>query len=191
MSTKTVPIQDAKNAELIEHALNQGLDAKLGQSNAFLINLIQTAAPGTTEITVQETTPPAGTRAGPPLDPRADPPQVPGDRMVGSSFRDDPRVTVMIPSTDTPGGDRAVQVGVNGVAFLIERNRDVPVPYRVYEALQNSEQINYEQVANPQNPLQPLVVERRVKGYPFSVSERPSEAVVAAWRERVADTFAP
>lgn len=195
MATKMIKLVDASNAQLLAHAVKLGIDARQGHSNHFLVGKIQLVAPGTDEIEVEDTTPPAdivkpaAPVAGAPEDPRFDP-QV-EDRMVGVTYREDPKVTIEVPSTSEKGGDRDVQVGVNGVTFTIRRNTPMEVPYRVFEALNNSEEITYEQTRNPNDPLTPITVERRSKGYPFSVIEMPPKAEVDAWRARTAEHFAP
>ena len=188
MSTKKIKLVDATNAQALEYAQRLGLDAKMGQQTAFLVNMIRTAHPGIEEIEVEDTTAPAAVSEIP--EPRREVPEV-TDRMMGITYREDPKVTLSIPSQDKPGGKRDVQVAVNGVPFLIRRDMPVEVPYRVFEALDNSRQTEYEQVDGPTATSPKVMQAYTTHGYPFSVVKPADPAAVQEWRERTAAHFAP
>lgn len=185
MTTMKIKIGDATNAQLYEAGVLMGLEVKPGMNNSQIRARIDSAQPGITEIEVTETQSHSGSQQQDDGTDIADV-GVQG-RMVGSSYRDDPKVRIMIPSVESEGGDREVDVGVNGVAFRIQRNEPVDVPYRVFEALNNSEQTDFYQRPNPLNPMQPILVANKRHGYPFQVLSMPSAHEIAAFEERTRD----
>lgn len=100
--------------------------------------------------------------------------------MVDKSSEGDPKVTIHIPRQSGPGGDRHVPVSVNGRLMLIPRARNVEIPYRYYEALNNAIEARYEEV--PARGDQPADMKRTdVHSYPFHVLRMPAAAEVEAW----------
>jgi coenzyme F420-reducing hydrogenase alpha subunit len=73
------------------------------------------------------------------------------------------RVVIRVSSEDKPEGNDDVFVSVNGVAFLIKRDRDVSVPKSILVALQNAKQTIYKQKDNGE------MVITQVARYPVSV----------------------
>jgi hypothetical protein len=187
MATKTINIDDATNAQLLAYAQMMGLDARQGHQNAFLVNMIRQADPSVTEIEVDDVT---SNPTQPTPAPRAEVPER-NDQMVGSSFRSDPKVRIIVPSQEKPGGRDPVQVGVNGVTFLIKRDEEMDVPFRVFEVLKNSEQTEYSQVDGPTATSPKEMRAFTTKGYPFSILEMPPADQIAKFREATASSFAP
>lgn len=106
--------------------------------------------------------------------------RVQAGKLVSSDSSRDPRVilTVQKMRVGNEVSNSDVPVGVNGVAFQIKTGVPVDVPYRVYEALNNAvrEEITHDD--------QGEVVSANVHAYPFNVTEMPSKAEIAAWREQ-------
>lgn len=92
----------------------------------------------------------------------------------------DPKVTLIISRQDGPGGDRPVEVGVNGTLILIPRGEPATVAYRYYEALKNAVQTVYEQTSDGD------IVGRDVHTYPFQVTNMPPDTAVQAWLDGMA-----
>ena len=208
MQTVKVPIADAKFPELKKYAEEMlGIDVPVATSRPKLLALIEATAPGTSEVPVdrEEAAPPpvaavaaavaaavpaiAADEGAKPINPAAAEVSL-GDGMIGLSHHQDPRVELIIPATKDAGGTRDVQVGVNGVAFLIQRGKRVEVPYRVYEALDHAVETAYELVQERPTD-KPDLVPHDAHSYSFSVTRLPPPEEVAAWRERVKDQFAP
>ena len=104
----------------------------------------------------------------------------PGAALAPKDSSRDPRVTLIISRQDGPGGDRPVEVGVNGTLILIPRGEPSTVAYRYYEALKNAVQTVYEQTSDGD------IIGRDVHTYPFQVTNMPSEAAVQAWLDGMA-----
>lgn len=99
----------------------------------------------------------------------------PGAALAPKDSSRDPRVTLIISRQDGPGGDRPVEVGVNGTLILIPRGEPATVAYRYYEALKNAVQTVYEQTPDGD------IIGRDVHTYPFQVTNMPPESAVQAW----------
>lgn len=187
---KTIKIEDATNKQLLDFcAVILGLEVKQGMSNAQLIAKIDRAAPGTTEIQVVEEGALAPTPAPEQFVGRPVPEQKTtggGGKVPLSSHHADPKIEVMIPSSREPGGDRDVEVSVNGFPWQIKRDVWVPVPYRVYEALENARETTYELVQSEYPGAPPKKVPRDNYSYPFNTRNAPSQETLDAWRARKA-----
>jgi len=88
----------------------------------------------TISVQVADDTPgqPAAAQPAAVAPPQAAPPaQGKGGRPVAGKDM----VTVFIDERDEPGGDRPVEVGVNGKMMVIPRGQDVQIPYPYYLAL--------------------------------------------------------
>lgn len=102
----------------------------------------------------------------------------------------DPKITINISRTDDKRRTKDVTVSVNGVAFVIHRDKDVRVPYRVYLALKDAMEdaaVDGDEI----NPVtgDPIKVWTKVPSYPFSVIEWPDKSEIEAWKERTSRTF--
>jgi len=81
-----------------------------------------------------------------------------------AKLRKQKKIKIMIPSTEAPDGKDDVQVGVNGVLYLIKRDLEVEVPESVVGVLKNAVQTLY-----LQNEETGEMAARRVPSYPFSI----------------------
>lgn len=79
------------------------------------------------------------------------------------------QVTIRINSTPEPGGKDDVFVGVNGLSFLIQRDKDTPVPFSVYQDLCDAKHTVYTQTKREDGEGMQLV-ENEVQR--FSMSAR-------------------
>lgn len=198
MNTK--PIGEASHGELFYHASTiLGLEVKkVGSSKPDLLAAILQAAPDTTHVQLEGTVDsPAenqarATTAEQAAAAAAQAPQVAAVKkaaLAGMSAKQaaahhhDPKIEILIAETPEPGGDRDVEVAVNGVAFIIKRNQWVAVPYRVFEVLKNAVQTVWTPKNDSEGRLTPE--KRDVYSYPFQTRNEPSEAELAEWRERV------
>ncbi len=77
-------------------------------------------------------------------------------------------VRIIIHTQDVPGGDRPVQVGVNGKLMLIPRGREVWVPEAYVEVLDHAEENIYSEYSPNDGGLGGLKAPRVFKSYPFS-----------------------
>lgn len=82
----------------------------------------------------------------------------------GGDPRVNTKVTIHIGVTEAPGGDRPVEVAVNGQAMLIPRGEDVEIPWPYYHVLQNAVQDKYDVDDNGNIIPEP----RKVPLYPVS-----------------------
>ena len=57
--------------------------------------------------------------------------------QASKEVREEPRVKIYIPPDPNKDKQVGVEVGVNGMRFMIPRDKDVSVPYSVYTILQN------------------------------------------------------
>lgn len=197
-----IPINEASGAQLRYHAETVlGLEPISRAANrGQILAKIEAVAPGTTHIQVEgEPESPAQEQAVATSTAAADalanvPPEGKVEeakaKLHGLSDRqaaahhNDPKIEVFLPSTNEKGGDREVPVAPNGVQFLIQRDKWVEVPYRVFEALQLATQTVCEPHNNSLGELE--VIKRDVYSYPFSTRGGPSEEEIQAWRERTA-----
>lgn len=176
---------DQANREQLFYFARSILNIEVGDgaNNATLRGKIQQAAPGLTEITAPaasavpatEQAPAASTESGKP-------------RKLGTHFRDDPRVEIMIHESADPARAKDVQVSVQGDVIIMRRGTKVAIPYRHYLALNDAK----EQVArdtdtiNPQTGL-PFKEWVEQHSYPFNVYSMPSAEEIAAWNERMSN----
>jgi hypothetical protein len=196
---KKIPIADATAAQLRYHAETVlGLELNRIANGPQIRAKIDAAAPGTTEITVEDA-PESLAQTTAERNTAEKEVQTAADKVVGAekqavalqgmsakqaaAHHNDPTIEIMIPPGAEAGGDRDVPVAVNGIQFLIKRDVWTPVPYRVFEALLNAAEIKYTHTNSDIGRMQ--VHERHVPSYPFQTRNGPSEAELAAWHERV------
>jgi hypothetical protein len=154
---KKIPINEGSVKQLRYHAETVlGLElAAVGLNRGQIIAKIEAAAPGTTEIQFVEDAgqPRPGRR--PSRTPRGRSRSQPAkvveaektvDRLAGMSAKqaaqhhNDPTIELYIPQSAEAGGDRDVPVSVNGMQWLIQRDKWIKVPYRVFIALKHAEE---------------------------------------------------
>lgn len=174
-TNKRVPLTEATEAQLREFATNTlGLDVKQGSSLTQLQAAISKAWSEPTIIVSEAQQPaPAASPKNPAV--KTDPPGAHNNALVPKDSHRDPRVVLIVSRQEGPGGDRSVEVSVNGTLILIPRGEQVSVAYRYYEALKNAVQTVYDQDRDNE------IISRDVHAYPFQVVSMPSEAEVSAW----------
>lgn len=172
-----ITVERANYNPLLKFAIAQGLDVRHGIKGDDLIATINAAFPGVTEVEVDEDDIPQA---------------VPVDATAGrkgtdpAHYSNDPKVTITIPSSDTNGGRAPFPISVNGDSILVSRDVEVKIPYRHYLVLKNAKEEVYTQSFDAgarryteHKSIQPAV--------PFSVTEMPSQAEIAAFHERTKD----
>lgn len=106
-----------------------------------------------------------------------------------ASHHHDPTIEINIPSTRERGGNRDVFVAVDGTPFLIQRDKWVKVPYRVFGALNDAVEKHLERRQDRTNE-KAEIVERESLAYQFSSRNPPTEAEIADWHARTDNCFA-
>ena len=94
---------------------------------------------------------------------------------------DDPKWLVEIGETEMIGGKDPVPVGVNGRAVVLQRNMRILLPHRYKLALDLAIRETVEQDERSHE-----ISTSRVRNYPLTVIEKPSDAAIAAWERRTA-----
>jgi hypothetical protein len=150
---------------------------------------INAAQPGVTQIFVNEPDTPEQHAAGETTEDVELKREEATGKQSGSLGRGDPRAVIHIPIVETEDGSgaRDVLVGVNGRAWQLKRGHDLPVPWRVIEALQNAEAtiIRHSQEEGHEGE----VISHNSRRVAFSFIERPSQAEIDAWLERTGAEF--
>ena len=77
-------------------------------------------------------------------------------------------VKIKIPRMEGDTGKQPVFVNFQGREFLIQRNKEVEVPYGVYEILKNAVEFRYETVRDPETGRRDLE-KTEVQSYPAQV----------------------
>lgn len=77
------------------------------------------------------------------------------------------RVRIVVHQDGTPGAEKEIFVGVNGVGYRIKRGVEVEVPRAVVRVLEESVKTVYEQVRNEDGSVS--MIARDLPTYPFQV----------------------
>lgn len=204
--TKRIPLDQADAKTLAHFAMMIGLETKSGMNAGQLRGLIQKAMPDVKDVPPIPAPPEpvvqpaqaqaiAAAQVAAPHDPDATPANHPALQERAASrdlmhYTSDPKVGVVVMKTDDKRRAKDVQLSVNGDVIIIKRGERVEIPYRFYEALLNAREdaaVETDEI----NPFtgNPVMDWQEVQSYPFQVFSMPSEAEVAAWRERTQDGF--
>ena len=145
MTTKTIPLSQAGNADMRAFAKNVcGLNLGFGGIGNDALRA-KIAECGYDSITVQEAPPsPVAPAAGtPPRRPKLEPGNVAAapQKKTAQSKR-----MILVARSDDQGGDQPVPVSVNGKAMLIPRGEPVPVPASYVEVLRHAVAYHYDQI---------------------------------------------
>jgi|GEM_PF-6168243 len=105
----------------------------------------------------------------------------PQQRVSTGLGEDDPKWLVEIGETEMIGGKDPVPVGVNGRAVVLQRNMRIELPHRYKLALDLAIRETVEQDERSHE-----ISTSRVRNYPLTVIEKPSDAAIAAWEKRTA-----
>lgn len=175
-----IKLHDARPDQLRKHAgVVMGLEISPNNTAQQLIAKMQQADPGLTEIDVEDDAPAAIGNA-----PRS-PAQVVSAAAgkLSTHYHDDPKVLIVIPSSKEPGGDKDVQVSVNGDTFLLQRDQETEIPYRIFLALRDAKEKDINQTI-PKPGVPAKITIRDVFSYPFQVLRPAMPDEIAAWEER-------
>ena len=207
MSTpvQMVTLEEADLPSLRQHAgVTMGLETTPSMNGNALRSRIQKADASITEIPMFVPTGPGPARSGgvpgkPTKVAEDEAPPVTANGISLANYsgvsdplhhNNDPKVTLRIFKTDDRRRSKDCDVQVNGVTFRLQRDKDVEVPYRVYEALvaaKESAAVDGDEI----NPVtgDPIKVWTDVPSYPFQVSDMPSKQEVQAWRDATSALF--
>lgn len=187
-------ILEATPAEIKAFAINfLGLDIDPGADDAAIFASVQQAHPGETIfVPLDDADQPVIDQAGDP------PPRVEGSTqpehgaqrqgLAGSLGRDDPKVTILIHNEERDGEvySRDKEVGVNGRVWLLQRGKEITIPYRVFLALESAVKDSI-----THNKSTGEVISTKVKSVPYNAINRPSSEEIDAWHKRVDQQFCP
>lgn len=212
MSTpQMVPLDEADIASLRQFAtVNLGLEIKPGTNGPSLRAKIQQADVSVSEIPMFVPEGAGTPRSAPPttsardgavkqkvqVEATANGQPLPTAEHVEAHAHDplhhshDPRVRIKIFKSDDRRRSKVVNVSVNGVLFRMQRDQEIDVPYRVYEALEEAKEkaaVDGDDI----NPMtgEPIKVWADVQSYPFTVVRPASDEAVAEWRAMTAKGF--
>lgn len=190
MPIRPIKLEEAspeQRREYVRTFLN--LDTSPEDSDDKISSMIQQAQPNVAQIFVNEPDTPADLTAAETAGAVELAREEATGKQAGSLGKGDPRAVIVIPSIETQDGtgSRDMVVGVNGRAWLLKRDHELPVPWRVVVALQNA-------VANivthrNDEGHEGEVVERKANRAPFHFISRPTEAEIKAWDERIGAEF--
>lgn len=165
------------------------LDTSVEDSDDTILAKINAAQPGVQQIFVNEPDTPADVAAGETVGEVELAREEATGKQAGSLGRGDPRAVIHIPIIDSDDGvgARDVLVGVNGRAWQLKRGYDLSVPWRVVAALQNaiSNIVRHSQEEGHEGE----VIERKASRFAFHFVEKPSDAELRAWDERIGAEF--
>jgi hypothetical protein len=190
MAIRNISITEATPAQLSEYVRTfLNLEVSGHETPEELNAKIDAAQPGATMIFVNEPDTPAQVTAQETAGEVPLRTEEPRGKQAGSLGQGDPRAVIHIPIVDTEdeSGKRDVLVGVNGRAWQLKRGHDLTVPWRVVVALQNAvtDVVRHSQAAETLGD----VTVSKAQRVAFNMLERPSEAELAEWNERVGQQF--
>lgn len=189
MAIRHIPLAEATPEQVFEFARTfLNLEVTGADSADSVSAKIQTAAPNTTMIFVNEPDSVAEVAASEVAEVELRPEENTG-RSTGTLGKGDPRAIIMIPIVETEDGSgaRDVLVGVNGRAWQLKRGVDLPVPFRVVRALQAAKAniIRHSQEEGKEGD----VISHEAMRFNFNMVEGPSQAEIEEWDRRVGAEF--
>lgn len=107
-------------------------------------------------------------------------------KVAGPAGSNDPIVVLKIAKTAYPGGKDPIPVSVNGRALVLQRDMQIELPYRFYEALQKAIRQEVSQDVNTGE-----ITVDDVTNYPIQPISFPTAAEIAAWEEATNDEVFP
>lgn len=189
MAIRPITIDQATPAQIFAYAtafLNLPMTG--GETDGDILAKIREAQPGSEQIFVKEADTPAEVTAAE-IAPVTLKEEEATGKMAGSLGKGDPRAIIFIPIVETEDGSgaRDVVVGVNGRAWQLQRGHDLPVPWRVVEALQGAraEIIRHSHEEGHEGEVITHFSDR----FGFNFKEKPSETEIAEWLERTGSEF--
>ena len=189
MSIRATTIEEATPAQRLDYA-SRFLNLPLSdtESDAEVVSKIRAAQPNVEQIFVNEADTPVEAAATETTPVALHTEELPG-KMAGSLGKGDPRAIIFIPIVETEdgSGSRDVVVGVNGRAWQLQRGHDLPVPWRVVEALQNAraEVVRHSHEEGREGDVLTHMADR----VSFMFKEKPSDTEIKDWLERTGAEF--
>jgi hypothetical protein len=190
MPIKPITIEQATPDQKADYARNfLQLDLRGTESPTEIDALIAKAQPNNTMMFVNEPDAPEDVAAAETVGEVPLKPEEASGKQAGTLGKGDPRAVIMIPPVETEDGSgaRDVLVGVNGRAWQLKRGVDLPVPWRVVEALQNAVADTVRHRSDEGHEGEVTVTKTR--RFNFEFIEKPSAAEIADWRERTGKQF--
>lgn len=189
MPIRQVPIAESTPAQRRLYAsafLN--LPVEDSDSDTEISSKIAAAQPGATLIFVQDADTPADMAVAETAAVVLKPEEATG-KITGTLGHGDPRAIIHIPTLDSEDGSgaRDVVVGVNGRAWQLQRGHDLPVPWRVVEALQHA-QSDIVRHRHDEGHEGEVDIKRAAR-VAFHFIEKPSQAAIDSWVERTGAEF--
>ena len=183
MTMKHIKIEDAtpeQRADYVRTFLNLPLDGH--ETDIDIQAKIAAAQPGATMMFVNEADSPAEiAQAEAAIGEVALKLEEAPGKLSGSLGKGDPRAIIMIPVVESEDGSGAgdVLVGVNGRGWQLKRGFDLPVPWRVVEALQNAvaDIVRHRSDEGHEGD----VTINKARRFNFQFVERPPQAEIDAW----------
>lgn len=177
-----IPLEEATQKQLLFYA-NSILNLEVGNAanSATLRAKILQAQPDCAQI--QAKADDQTKKAAAPV-PTVSSPKVETKKLT-AHFQDDPKVKIKIFTDGTGLRPKDVHVGVQGDVIIIQREKEVSIPYRHYLALNDA----IEDVARDTDEINPntgLPIKEWVSqhSYPFQVLAMPSPEAITAWEKR-------
>lgn len=94
----------------------------------------------------------------------------------------DPMVNIKIHADKAKGGDRNVACHLNGVEYFIPRNRNVDIPYRYFQVLEEAVGDIHDGWDDKQRMNSDS---RETQSYTYTVNRRPTDAEIDAWEAKL------
>lgn len=177
-----VPLEEATQKQLLFYANSiLNLDVGHAANSSTLRAKILRAQPDCTEIKVKADD---QAKKAAPAAPTVTSAKV-EKKVLTTHYQDDPKVKIKV-FTDSSGlRPKDVQIAVQGDVVIIQRDKEVSIPYRHYLALNDA----IEDVARDTDEINPntgLPIKEWVSqhSYPFQVLTMPSREEIAAWERR-------
>ncbi len=182
-----LPLANATDEQIRDFAETMQIDTSTARDRAGLIAMLGLAwEHDYIRVLVEADDDDGGEAAGEPAITQTETIDATAQRMTGGIGENDPKVRIRITKTEQVGGKDPVPVGHNGRTVVIQRDKDVDIPYRFYCALKDAIR---EDVT--QDPSTGDITTDAVTAYPVSVLAMPSPEQIAAWEARTAKDFAP
>lgn len=114
-------------------------------------------------------------------------------RASGTLGQGDPRAVIMIPTIDSDDGrgNDDVIVGVNGRNWQLKRGVELPVPWRVVEALGLTEQDIVRHKPREDGTGKVDVVTTKAKRFPVQILTAPTAEEIVEWHKVTDNKFCP
>lgn len=190
MAIRPISLTEAtadQRRDYVRNFLN--LEVSGAESDEEISSMIAQAQPGVVNIFVNEPDTPEQVTAGETAGTVPLRQEEAVGRSTGTLGHGDPRAVIFIPVVDSQddSGARDVLVGVNGRAWQLKRGVELPVPWRVVEALKSAKADIVTHSMEPETLGEVNI--RKAQRFGFQVIEGPSQAQIDEWLERTGAEF--